>query len=271
MRNFGFAFLAFLPFITTAAWGGTKEEVIRLQSDVLQLQTQVRLLQKAIHESGGIVKSLLEQLNDQVATRNVIFQRLESALRGQESSAADSSEQIRQAVQNLSVKLDDTNNRIASLHHKVEEQQLHISTLRTTPSAAGGTVEPDQVYSAAYNDYLMGNYDLAVAGFQDFLASYPDSEYGGNAAYYMGDAYSIQHRYELAIQAFDQVINLYPKGDKTPNSYYKKALALQQIQKHSEAVEIFKSLMALSPDSHESNLAARELERLGVNLSPTRR
>ena len=270
MRNFAPAFLALLPCLTVAVWGGTKEELIRLQSDVLQLQNQIRLLQKAIDESGGIVKSLLEQLNDQVATSNVAFQRLESSLRGQKSSIEDSAEQIRQSVQGLSVKLDDTNNRIASLHQKVEEQQLHISTLRSTPSAAGGSVEPDQIYSAAYNDYLMGNYDLAVAGFQDFLANYPDSEYSDNAAYYMGDAFSIQHHSELAVQAFDQVINLYPKGDKAPSSYYKKALALQQIQKHSEAVETFNSLMSLFPDSHEASLAARELERLGINLSRNR-
>ena len=270
MRNSVPALLALVPCLTVVAWGGTKEEIIRLQSDVLQLQDQVRLLQKAIDENGGIMKSLLEQLNDQVATSNVAFQRVESALRGQKSSVEDSAEQVRKSVQDLSVKLDYTNNRIASLHKKVEEQQLRISTLRSTPSAAGGSIEPDQVYSAAYNDYLMGNYDLSVAGFQDFLANYPESEYGDNAAYYMGDAYSIQHRYELAVQAFDQVINLYPQGDKAPSSYYKKALALQQIQRHSEAVETFNSLMKLFPDSHEASLAARELERLGVNLSGSR-
>ena len=32
-----------------------------------------------------------------------------------------------------------------------------------------------------YNDYLMGNYALAVDGFQDFLANYPESEYADNS------------------------------------------------------------------------------------------
>lgn len=265
MKHAGSGFLALLPVVTIAAWGGTKEEVIRLQSDVLQLQNQVRLLQKAIDDSGGVIQSLLEQLNDQVATSNVAFQQLESALRGQKSHVEKSSEQIQRSIQDLSVKLDDTNNRIAALHQKVDEQQLEIDTLRTPPS--GTTVEPDQFYNAAYNDYIMGNYDLAVASFQDFLAKYPESEYGDNAAYYMGEALFVQHRYQLAIQAFDQVINLYPKGDKAPNAYYKKAQALQQLQMHREAVETFNSLITLFPDSHEAQLAARELESLGINLS----
>ena len=47
---------------------GTKEEIIRLQSDVLQLQNQIRMLQKSIDDNGSVFRSLLEQLNDQVAS-----------------------------------------------------------------------------------------------------------------------------------------------------------------------------------------------------------
>ena len=79
---------------------------------------------------------------------------------------------MREEIQNLSVKLDDTNTRISALQQKTEENQLKIKSLRTLPTATGGEIEPDQAYSAAYNDFLMGNYDLAIAGFQDFLNTY---------------------------------------------------------------------------------------------------
>jgi len=254
-------------FIASPSWGyaGTKEEIIRLQSDVLQLQEQIRMLQKSSDDRGAVLKSLLEQLNDQIAKSNLVMQTLSQAVAGQKAESGNAVKQLTQEIQKLSVKLDDTNNRIAGLYQKVEDSQVKASSLRSLPAGgASGSVEPDQVYSQAYNDYLTGNYDLAITGFQDFLTNYPNSEYADNAAHYIGVCYFEQGRYEQAVQAFDQVINLYPKADKTPVAYFKKAAAYQALQKNNEAVENWKKLCMLFPDSQEAKLAAQELEKLGV-------
>jgi tol-pal system protein YbgF len=255
--------------LTLFSFGGTKEEIIRLQSDVLQLQDQIRLLQKSIDEKNGIIVSLLEQLNDQSGEGKLALQDVQQAVtagRAQAENMERSIASLSDEFQLLSTKLDDTNNRIAGLSRKMEESQMQVQSLRSVPgpNQAGGDVEPDRVYSASYNDYLMGNYALAVDGFQDFLANYPDSEYADNAAYYLGDAYMQQGRLELAVQAFDQVINLYPKGDKTPVAYYKKALALEQMQQVEQAVDVLKKLMKLYPKSQEATLAEQELQKLGM-------
>ncbi len=263
-----------LVLVVSPSWGlaGTKEEIVRLQSDVLQLQEQIRLLQKSTDDRGSVLKSLLEQLNDQIAKSNLAMENLSQALSGQKAEVGTAVSGLRQEIQKLSVKLDDTNNRIAGLYQKVEDSQVKASSLRNLPSGNGqgsGGVEPDQVYSQAYNDYLMGNYDLAITGFQDFLTNYPNSEYADNAMHYLGVCYFEQNRYEQAIQAFDQVINLYPKGDKTPVAYFKKAAAYQALQKNNEAVDTWKKLYTLFPDSQEAKLAAQELEKLGVPLPKT--
>ncbi len=260
-----------LVLVVSPSWGyaGTKEEIVRLQSDVLQLQEQIRLLQKSTDDRGNVLKSLLEQLNDQIAKSNLAMENLTQAMSGQKAEVGTAVSSLRQEIQKLSVKLDDTNNRIAGLYQKVEDSQVKASSLRNVPSASSegsGGVEPDQVYSQAYNDYLMGNYDLAITGFQDFLTNYPNSEYADNAMHYLGVCYFEQNRYEQAIQAFDQVINLYPKGDKTPVAYFKKAAAYQALQKNNEAVDTWKKLYTLFPDSQEAKLAAQELEKLGVPL-----
>ncbi|MEE8461416.1 MAG: hypothetical protein V3S50_04775, partial [Acidobacteriota bacterium] len=45
------------------SWGlaGTEEEIIRLQNDVLQVQNQIRVLQKSVDDTTAILRSLLEQ------------------------------------------------------------------------------------------------------------------------------------------------------------------------------------------------------------------
>ncbi len=244
-------------------WAGTEEEIIRLQNDVLQLQNQIRVLQKSVDDTTAVLKSLLEQLNDQMATSNVQMASVGEIIRSQRATQDDSLDQVRQEIQSLSIKWDDTNTRIAALQGKLQENQLQVQSLRNVPSA-GSTIEPDQVYSSVYNDYLMGNYDLAIAGFQDFLANYADSEYSDNASYYLGVCYTEKGYYEQATQAFDQVINLYPTADKTPTAYYKKAFVLQQLQLDVEAVETLTKLVTIFPDSQEAVLARQQLESLGI-------
>ena len=209
------------------------------------------------------MKSLLEQLNDQMAISNVKMASVGEILQSQRIAQETSLDQVRREIQNLSIKWDDTNTRIAALQLKLQENQLQVQSLRNVPSA-GITIEPDQVYSSVYNDYLMGNYDLAIAGFQDFLTNYSDSEYSDNASYYLGVCYHEKGYYEQAVQAFDQVINLYPNADKTPPAYSKKAFALEQLQLNAEAIETRKKLVAIFPDSQEAVLARQELEALGI-------
>jgi tol-pal system protein YbgF len=250
----------------TWAMAGTQEELVRLQNDVLQLQNQIRLLQKSTDENGSILKSLLEQLNDQIANANVRMEALTVALQGQKQDQGVFVSQIRQEIQSLSIKWDDTNNRIASLQQGLQENQLQVQSLRQAPGM-DSSIEPDQVYSSVYNDYLMGNYELAIAGFQDFLLSFPDSEYSDNASYYLGVCYHEKGRYEQAIQAFDQAINLYPRADKTPPAYFKKGAAQEELQLSAEAIETWRQLATIFPESQEAILAIQELDRLGVDTS----
>ncbi|MEE8587344.1 MAG: tetratricopeptide repeat protein, partial [Acidobacteriota bacterium] len=234
------------------ASAGTKEELQRLQQDILQLQNLIRTMQEIQGKNGGIIQSLLEQLNDQTAQTNAAVNSLTAVLRSRAGGEDQLARQFQDAFQKLVVKLDDTNNRIAALQQKVDQSQMRVQSLRSYKPDIMGGVEPDRVYSAAYNDYIMGNYDLAIAAFRDFLSTFPDSEYSDNAAYYLGVSLMEQGRYEAAISAFDEVLNLYPQADKTTPAYYKKAVSLLQVQRNADAIETFRKLITLYPESPEA-------------------
>ena len=262
-----FAAVALILLLTPRpVFSGTKEEVIRLQSDVLQLQNLVRALQKGFDDNQGSNQSLLEQLNDQVATTNRLLQDMVTAMRSQQGEAAAMASALRDEMQNITIKLDDTNNRVAALHRKVEESQTRHQTLPLPSPIAGTDPKPDQIYYLIYNDYLVGNYELAITGFRDFLSRYAESEYADNAAFYLAICHQMQGRYEQAIQVFDEVINMYPKSDMAPSAYYKKATTQMELQKNDEAIQTLSRLVNLYPDSQESELAKRELNTLGVEV-----
>ena len=264
-----------LWLLTIPASAGTKEELIRLQSDVLQLTTQIQLLTKSMTENNAVMKTLVEQLSDRVASLKVSLDSLNQTLGqslGQVNQAlqngrADSklvADQGSQAVQTLGLKLDDTNSRVSALSQRVEESSKAQAQKLSALTEAGANVPPDQLYNAAYNDYLLGNYDLAIQAFRDYLERYRDAEMADDAMYYIGVSYFDQNKYEQAIQAFDQLIQLYPKGNKIPTANFKKAMALQGMQRASDAIAQLQLVYATFEDSPEANLAEQELRKIGV-------
>jgi tol-pal system protein YbgF len=256
--------IVFLTFSQSPVFGGTQEEIIRLQSDILQLQEQIRLLQKVVDEKNSVIQTLLEQLNDQFATNNVTFSEMVNAFnesRTRSISLSDNVTSVKNDVARLSTRLDEINSRLAEVQRKFDENQMQVQTLRSVPSSGSGDVdvEPDRVYSASYNDYLVGNYALAINGFQDFITSYPDSEYADNASYYLGDCYLQQKNLDLALKSFEQTVNLFPGGDKTSTAYYKMGQILMQQNRMDEAISTLKKLEQLFPGTTEARLAAEDL------------
>ena len=60
-------FLLIVLFSTSRAYSASKE-IIRLQADVTLLQQQMRDLQKSFDTQGAVLKTLVEQLSDQVSS-----------------------------------------------------------------------------------------------------------------------------------------------------------------------------------------------------------
>ncbi len=268
--------LSGVPF----ALGGTKEEIIRLQKDILNLQGQIRDIQRSIDENNASFKLQLEQMVAATNKSSSLMEALKSS--GDLSTASQKSVlgDLMVEMKAINTRMDEIHQRINSLGEQFAETRLQVENLKNPPRMLLASPDPnqpvssDQVYLAAYNDYMQGNYDVSLQGFQTYLAHFRDSELADNAQYYIGECYYSQKKYNEAILSFDQVINLYPKGDKVSTAYYKKGLALVELQKHQDAIEQFKSVLSKFRNSPEAPIARQQLEMLGVNAdepTPARR
>ena len=90
---------------------------------------------------------------------------LNRSLQEQKAGVSGSVDGVREEIQNLSVKL--RRHQYPDLGTPAEDRrELSSRSNRCAhfPLQPLGEIEPDQAYSAAYNDFLaMGNYDLAIA------------------------------------------------------------------------------------------------------------
>jgi tol-pal system protein YbgF len=138
----------------------------------------------------------------------------------------------------------------------------------TAKPRAGGldaplaALTPTAAYNQAYNDYLKGNYDLAVAGFEEFLKKFPETSLTAHAQYWIGEAYFNKRSYSKAIEAYERVIANYPKSDKVPAALAKAGVAYAELGNGVKARVLLKRVVDEYPQSAEAALARRRLAEL---------
>src|SRR5687768_13264069 len=95
-----------------------------------------------------------------------------------------------------------------SLYGDLEKRLAALETLGGVGSAAGAaSVAPPAAagggeqgsYDAAFAALKGGDYQRAIAGFKNFVATYPDSPLASNAQYWLGEAYYVNREYPNAI------------------------------------------------------------------------
>ena len=123
------------------------------------------------------------------------------------------------------------------------------------------SVEQD-AYMKAFGLFSSNDYKGAIEAFEAFIATYPASEYAGNARYWIGECYYTQGDYERALDAFNKVIELYPGGKKASDAMLKVGFSLIGLNQPEKARKALEALVEKYPKSHA---AAKARERLSRN------
>ncbi len=272
-RTVYFCSLVALLATASTAFSGTKEEILRLQSDVLAMQNQIRMLEKNIREQTDGIKSLVAQLNDQVGKSNLLLGRITAALDNQTAGDKSGNQALLQEVRNLAAKFDDSNMRLSALAQQIQDLKVQSKPIDSRGFSSGGgeapgTASPDAMYNQAYSDLVQGNFDLAVNGFTNFIQTYPAHDKADDAQYGIGEAFYNSNKLPQAVAAFTRVINDYPNGDKLASAYFKRGKAELAMHERDNAIVDFRTVIDKYPDATEASLAKTELDNLGVPLKP---
>ena len=263
-RKSYFCLLAIFLTAWPLAYAGTKEELVRLQSDVLTLQNQIREFDKTFNERIDGLKSLVIQLNDQVAKSGLTLDRVSAVLENQTSGNRSADQTLIQEVRRLSEKIDDAGTRISALAQQLNELKVQSKSLSES-SNRGSNLSPEALYNQAFSDFVQGSFDMAIQGFSGYLTTYPAGDRAADALLYTGEAYSSQNKLPQAIASFTRIINEYPNSEKVPSALYKRAKVELALQEKDNAIADFKNIVERFPATPESDLAKAELDTLGAS------
>jgi len=203
-------------------------------------------------------------------------------------------QQLQEEVSRLRGMLEEQQNEIQRLKQESLERYQDIDSRLSSGAAAGaavqqnfpaGAINANQIptppagqqaasaepadpakeklyYDAAFDLIKARDFDKASQAFNAFLRKYPNSQYAGNAQYWLGEVSLAQGDLQAAGQAFAKVSQLYPQHAKVPDSLYKLADVEQRLGNTEKAKGILQQVIAQYPGSSAAQLAQRDLQRL---------
>jgi tol-pal system protein YbgF len=257
-----------------------------------QMMADVRMLQ----EQGQTLENLLGSIQDMIKAVNA---RIDEQAGITRKSLADQKlvvDSLSNTVREIREKLDDNTVRLGSLSDEVEALRQGVQQLGTLPApppdpgalppapgaASPETATPDaappvatappptaplgtspqKLFEEARADYSIGQWDLAITGFEAVIKYFPKSERAADAQLYIGHSHAFAGNNDKAIDAYDAVIRTYPMSAGVPEAYYKKGLALKNLKRTDEAKAAFESVVKNYPESNAAILAKQGLAQL---------
>lgn len=141
-----------------------------------------------------------------------------------------------------------------------------VQTATAAPAAAPG--DPDQAYSAAFNALKAGKYDDAIAQFNNFLVTYPDSARADSAQYWLGEAYYVNKQYDPAINEYQKLVVAYPGSQKVSQAMLKIGFCQQELGQREEARTTLQEVVQRYPGTTSARMAEDRLQRMRLEQSP---
>lgn len=261
--------LAALVSVGTLAAGGcvSSSDIEGLSSQISDVQRQVLQMQMQTSTKGEVA-SLEQSVEGRMA--QVLQSEADMQVRLDELSTQ---------IEQLQARLEDTNYRLAQLSQQIATTNQELRAFRTqaeataprepaesdSPPPRPGPLDPEALYQQAYDDYLRGNYDLAIASFEEYLENFPNTDLADNATYWIGESHYRQEKFRQAIEQFERVLRRYPRSEKAPGALLKKGYAYLELGERSQGIVQLQYVIREHPSSDEAEIARDRLRALGVD------
>src|SRR6185503_16400463 len=140
------------------------------------------------------------------------------------------------------------------------------SAVATAPPATSAAAPPQpaetHAYETAQSQRRIGNYQGAIAAFQNFIAQYPKSQLAPRAQYWIGDSYYNLRDFKNAIASQQKLIANYPDSATIPDSLLNIASSQLELGDTVGARRTMDGLVTRYPTTEAAEKAKRRLATL---------
>jgi tol-pal system protein YbgF len=232
-----------------------------------EARRRIELLRQSVETSQRTIEERLTKIEGAASDRGAMLElssqlealRAEMArMRGQVEVLTNQTEMADKRQKDLYLDID---TRLRKLEQSREQQ----AAASDKPAAAEAEASPAETkaYTAALDQFKLGNYALAVSAMQGFMVTYPNSSLAPNAQYWIGMAHSGQRDYKSAIAAQRKLLAAWPDNPKAPDAMLSIASAQETMGAKGEAQKTLQELIARYPGSSASVSARQRLAASG--------
>lgn len=237
-----------------------------IKAQLSEIEIQLLELRKQAPSKEGVDAlevSLTSQIDGVLRSEQEIRVDLQ-ALAGQIERLETKLEDAVFRLQQLSQQIAATNQELKAVRSAAEEARASAEARPQQPAV--DTTDPRALYDTAYNDYLQGNFDLAILGFRQYLESFGETELTDNATYWIGECYYRQGNFQKAIEQFDKVLDRFPGSDRTASALLKKGYAYLELGQRAQGVVNLQNVVCGHASTDEAALASQRLQEMGIDV-----
>jgi len=249
----------------------SNKELILIKEELQDVKQQLWEIQRVNTQITTDIDGLAKNMGDEISSDLDSFKKYQNGTQ----LLLDA---LKTDIQILGEKINDTNFRLSSLSDQIVSRRTFSETRPYYPPSTAGSSEtdagprlsrgeeiiPEALFDNARQDYLNGNYKLALEGFQEYLERFPVSEFADDAQYWIAQCYFDQDNFSRALKEYDKVIQQYPKSDKIKSASLKKGMCYFELNQIAKGVVQLQRLLEKYPNSDEARLAKERLENMGL-------
>ena len=290
---------ALLSALLSAFFALAARPALAADKQHLQMMAEIRLLQEQQQQ----LQQLIGGLQDTLKTLNAKLDEQTAASRKAMADESLAVNNIGDNVRTLREKTDETNVRISSVSQEVEAlrqsvtqaqqaaQQAQPATIvqpgggspaplspgavapmtgngappaTPSPSIPAG-VSAQRMYETSFDDYTAGRWDLAIQGFQNFVAAFPSAPQTPDAQFNIGQAYYQQSKWNEARDAYQKVITDFgqrAQSSTVADAYYKLGMTFERLNQIDAAKQAYQAVLQKYPNTSSATMANSALQRL---------
>ena len=258
---------AIITILMLSAGCVPQAELVKLRNEMNDLRSDVKDMKGRVPDLSGIEKrqDRLEtdvkgttDLQRTIADQGARQDQLMTDLQIMQGKLEENNFRMKELAQ----KLDDKTYKIAELGSRIE---LLENKLSSTPSGTAAqekkpeakALGPSEAYQQAKSDYDKGNFDLAIAGFENYLKQFPDASQADSAQYWIGECYYSRKAYTKAIEEFSKVIKNHPKSEKAPGARLKIGYSYLNEKNNTKAKENLNGWSRIIPPARKRSWRRR--------------
>jgi tol-pal system protein YbgF len=237
------------------------EENAAVRKDAQKNDKTILELRKSIADVAADITEIREDMESLKGDREVLG-RGESDMRAEFLRREKESADLRHTLDQLSSRISLIENLLEIGTGANRAQQGEKAADDDMKKIAPPKTEEEAAYDAAYDAFKQEKYEKAREGFQDFLKTYPATEYSDGAQFGIGECYYFERKYEQAILEYEKVIKNYPQGNKVPHALLKQGFSFLNLGDKPSAKLLLDQVVKNYPGTSQARMAKAKLAEI---------